>query len=644
MILATILRNFKCYKGYNIIPFSQDTNNSLNIIIGNNGVGKSAILEGLDTLFNDAPWIVNNETRSRDDSVAGALFLLPKSVVDSIFETREQDIINAASSYIWSVDFDTNPTIKSFEPLKAIRDAKKTSMSGTHYLLVIGRAKKERKLNFLSFDSLIRNTLDPKPTAESIDKVLQNVLALHTYIYIPVETPVSSFVTLQNQSMQTLMDKSIKATISESLNERRITRTVGTKQKKISLLQIINENLEKYVSEVEKDIQKEDSGYSYRPGYNKSSKLTANHVTEAIIEAYYAKRVFKKDGKLIDNLSSGEKRVILLDIISAFIKKNNPDRELIVAIDEPENSLHISKSYDQFAKINKIALDYNHQIFVTTHWYGSLPCLSKGGLIHIDDKSQSRCYELSNYFEERRQLPDDIQLKGYFDLSSSLLYSFRNSVRTMLLVEGKEDKIYIEYYLNDVDLNIIPLGGCSNIKKVYQYLYTPLDNEELFDGTRKNRIICLIDTDNLCTDMPVKSDTKTQVLKLRRLQQADGQESELVTNENPNKYPTEIEDVLESKQFYDSLNGVIATYGTDAEKEVWAAYEYNSACHSSRIKGDDSLIKGTTLGRNISDDKKVICSFIDLHKRDIAEKYVSYPKPSTMPKWLTLLKDMAYSK
>lgn len=59
MILAAILRNYKCYKGINIIPFCGDDVQDMNIIIGNNGVGKSAILEGLDTFFNEAPWIVN---------------------------------------------------------------------------------------------------------------------------------------------------------------------------------------------------------------------------------------------------------------------------------------------------------------------------------------------------------------------------------------------------------------------------------------------------------------------------------------------------------------------------------------------------------------------------------------------------------
>lgn len=87
MILSALLKNFKCYKGINILPFSDDEPNYLNLIIGNNGVGKSAILEGLDTLFNDAHWIVNNDSKSKEDSQVGALFLLEKNRVNLILDS-----------------------------------------------------------------------------------------------------------------------------------------------------------------------------------------------------------------------------------------------------------------------------------------------------------------------------------------------------------------------------------------------------------------------------------------------------------------------------------------------------------------------------------------------------------------------------
>ena len=92
MIISALLKNFKCYKGINILPFSNDEPNYLNLIIGNNGVGKSAILEGLDTLFNDAHWIVNNDSKSKEDSQVGALFLLEKNRVNLILDSSKPPI------------------------------------------------------------------------------------------------------------------------------------------------------------------------------------------------------------------------------------------------------------------------------------------------------------------------------------------------------------------------------------------------------------------------------------------------------------------------------------------------------------------------------------------------------------------------
>lgn len=102
MIIATILKNYKCYKGINVLPFSSKELNYLNIIIGNNGVGKSAVLEGLDTLFNDARWIINNTSKSKKDVQTGALFLLEKRTVDKNLDAKEKVLIKEISDFFWS--------------------------------------------------------------------------------------------------------------------------------------------------------------------------------------------------------------------------------------------------------------------------------------------------------------------------------------------------------------------------------------------------------------------------------------------------------------------------------------------------------------------------------------------------------------
>ena len=50
MIVSLYLRHFKIYKGFNFIPLS--IGQQFSSIIGENGVGKSSVLEALDFALN----------------------------------------------------------------------------------------------------------------------------------------------------------------------------------------------------------------------------------------------------------------------------------------------------------------------------------------------------------------------------------------------------------------------------------------------------------------------------------------------------------------------------------------------------------------------------------------------------------------
>lgn len=641
MILAAILRNYKCYKGINIIPFCSDDVQDMNIIIGDNGVGKSAILEGLDTFFNDAPWIVNNEIRDKKECSVGAVMLIQKYFVGACLDAREKSILEEISDYFWTIP-DTNPFIRrGYTDFISFR-SQVTNCRADYYLMIVGREYEQKDIQFLTFTKTIANslTIDPKPTSKTLSGLIDKVLSCYTYIYIPVETSISDFVKLQNQSMQALTDSNVKDDIAANLKKRFITRkkTGSKREEKRCLLDYVNDALESYVDRIENDIQQIHSGYSYKPGPRQVSKLTANHITDAIISAFYSRRTFKKDGKDISNLSSGEKRIILIDIISAFLRKNNPSRELIIGIDEPENSLHVSKCYNQFKKIEEIAEGYGHQMFVTTHWYGSLPSLSKGNLIHIDSHSTPSTYSISNFYENRGGMPNDIQLKGYFDLTSSLLYAFRNSAQHWILVEGYEDKRYMEYHLKDSNIRIIPVGGCGNVKKLYEYLYIPMTSND-FDY-KTNKILCLIDTDALLSIPNVPSGEDKGHLLLRRLHETETGEISLKKVEDPTRRETEVEEILDPKKFYDSLMTTIDHYGDEVDKEAFATFEFDDTAKTSRIKGDGGILKVKVLGRNANDDKKRILDFVDSHKDSIAKEYVSMPYEGSDLSWVIALKNL----
>lgn len=77
MIIGLITRHYKIYKALNYIPISDQLDNNLSIYVGNNGVGKSSILEALNTLFNNGYWNKHKDGK-QDETFICPVFLIEK--------------------------------------------------------------------------------------------------------------------------------------------------------------------------------------------------------------------------------------------------------------------------------------------------------------------------------------------------------------------------------------------------------------------------------------------------------------------------------------------------------------------------------------------------------------------------------------
>ena len=647
MILGAVLRNYKCYSGTHYIPFYKDREQNLNVIIGDNGVGKSTILEALDSLFNEStPWIVNSDSPSHESSV-GALFLIEKIKCNSVLNTNEQNILSTISDAMWSLDPKTNSNYEKFYSALFAQRKSLIKKKNTHYFFAIGKVYNEHAFSIpSSFENHISEALkilSINTTDSSVTNTLNKAIGLFSYLYIPVETTISDFLRLETAGMQVLADKNLKSAISEALTDKKITRTTDKKRKKkLSVMDIINEKLEDYIEQIQNEIQKIDKSYDFKPEYRQTAKLTPNHIANVVIDAYYSRRKLKMNKKPISTLSSGEKRRALIDIIYVFLSKNEIDRNLVLAIDEPESSLHISKCYDQFRKVQDIATKYNQQLFITTHWYGSLPILKSGNLMHIENGQKVSLFHLENYFEERGSHPNDINLKSFFDLAASIISAYRNSNCHWILVEGIEDKMYLQYYLNSTNIQIIPLSGCGNVKKVYEYLFTPISNSrQEIPGKKEPKILCLVDTDSQNTPINVDSKTKNTQLQIKRWNENTiTHQIELRTIEDPNITQTEIEEILEPSLFYNALKTCIDSNGSAEEKDAFYAFNFDDNVVISRIKGDYSILNHIGNGRNMREDKDVINKFVDRMKHEIAEIYIQSPKTGNIPSWVGLINEI----
>lgn len=263
-------------------------------------------------------------------------------------------------------------------------------------------------------------------------------------MHIPVETDPNEYTKLETDTMQKLMDKNIQHEIEKAITKKTINQ--------------INSHLDTFV----KDIEVILGTYKYK-GKHKNS-LTMPDLVSKIIEAYFSIKVLNKKGhneKLVPvyDLSSGEKRKALVDIAYSFLKRKVEENKLVIlAIDEPEASLHISACFPQFERLMELA-KYKNQVIISSHWYGFLPIITDGTATSIQKDNEGLVsIDLLDFFNYREQitqarksikgpLPFDVNLKSYNDLVQSIIISLMSDTPyNWVICEGISEKIYFEYF------------------------------------------------------------------------------------------------------------------------------------------------------------------------------------------------------
>ncbi|WP_220733585.1 AAA family ATPase, partial [Shewanella morhuae] len=117
MLVGIFLRHYKIYENAYFIPLTESFEDSFNVFIGNNGVGKSSVLEALDSFFNGKSWNINNNA-NKNDSYISPIFLINKSDIQSTISLQE------ISNYFWNVSveertFNSNKQLTNgFFPLR----------------------------------------------------------------------------------------------------------------------------------------------------------------------------------------------------------------------------------------------------------------------------------------------------------------------------------------------------------------------------------------------------------------------------------------------------------------------------------------------------------------------------------------------
>ncbi|WP_233885878.1 AAA family ATPase [Tenacibaculum piscium] len=580
MIISLIIRHYKVYKGINYIPLSDGT--KFSSILGENGAGKSSILESLDCFFNKKPftdWSINYEAKSeginKDNSpYILPLFLISKKELRKTLKADNEQYQKAEqlSDFLWKTTQKAKGT--SLDEFYNHRKTIIEKFNPEDYLLLLVGKKHKDNGCFFGFYQKKLSFINNEPHKEYEEEELQKyfagfyeyIISHYSYLYIPVETDVQTYTKLETKDMQKLMDKNVQLEIEKAITQKTINQ--------------INGHLDKFVKDIESVLET----YKYKGKFK--NNLTMPDLVSKIIESYFSiKELNKKipgSTKTISvkELSSGEKRKALIDLAYSFLKKNSDrNSNLIIAIDEPESSLHVSSCYQQFEKLIEIAKE-NHQVLITTHWYGFLPIVTEGTATSInkslDNKITTNFFSLSNFREfikqekarhkkakSREPLSIDYRIKSYNDLIQSIVISIiQEEPYNWIICEGSSEKIYFEYYfeqeIKDKKLRILPVGGYQEVMKIYNYLLGPFKDS---DYDKKGKIICLIDTDANRVDVETIITSKNLYFKRLVFQKKDNTILYDVNSDLTEE--TTIEDSLDSSIYLETLE-----FFSDDNKEL----------------------------------------------------------------------------
>ncbi len=505
MIIWIEVRHFKAYKWKRFIPIWYEHN--FVSYTWENWVWKSSILESLNTFFNNKDWLLTKKEKYADSYIC-PVFLIPKSLV-----TRLKNEFEIISEYFWDIDKkDKN------NPFFEIRDWLWEEERENNFLIFLWEDI-NREFQYPFWDKA-RKDFETYLSTKWIEKFnlknfIKELKSLYAYVYLPVEIDIESFTKIETEEMQKIFDKALKDEIKDALRDVNLDNNWW-----------LNQKLNNFIEEIEEKLNHE---YCYDTWMLRNNKVTKWDLVDKILEVYFQKRFLNRKeewwiNKMVKELSAGEKRQALINLVYAFISRwNERDKLIIIWIDEPENSLHTTICYEQFEKLKLVS--NKAQTFITTHWYWFIPIIDKWSVHFLKNQEWEVTFfdkiNLYDYSFQTKKIPNDFSLKSTNDLIQSIFYSLKaNSPYNWLICEWISDKNYLSYFLEDEiknkNLRIIAVWWIDLVKKFFRYLALPI--EENIDDLSKWKVFCLTDTDsNLFTKDISQNPKLEKVLILKRL-------------------------------------------------------------------------------------------------------------------------------
>lgn len=483
-----ILCNFRCYTQEVRIPVDDIT-----AFIGKNDVGKTSILEALDTFFNQSKLDLRDKNifHLEEDTIIGCVFsdFPSQIVIDEAVSTSlsQEYLLNekgwleirkiygaAGKETVWI--YANHPSNDGFSDLLSKKNSElKTRIRALHL---------EDHVN-LTINSEMRHKLWDQlgtsiifaPTLINADQADEKKLWPKIQLFLPVYRLFKSDRTStdKDEEAQSPISAAMKLALQEKQEE--LSRIAEDVRQKVTF--VANKTIEK-LSEFNPDL---------------ASTLIPKFEKDPMWEKAFSFSLTSDNEIPINKRGSGVRRLILLSFFRATIESELFEgKRIIYAIEEPETSQHPDAQKEIITTFTNMVEKCGCQILLTTHVPGLAGILPIESLRLVYSENSITCVDSSRNAIMIEKIADTL---GVFPTLTHASED-HHDVRLIVCVEGPTDISFLERIsflahqsdptILDLstaeDILILPLGGSSLQNWVNHHYLQKLHIREyhIYDG------------------------------------------------------------------------------------------------------------------------------------------------------------------
>lgn len=535
-LLSLKLENFRGFKN---IKF--DLSQNLHMIVGQNDIGKSTILEALDVFFNENKAITkisaldfcinstNNEDKNISISCEFGLKENEKIIIDSSREISPKDEFLLNGNNNLEIKKWWNASLSTMKTNTSIICNIPESIDSNY--LTMKNAELKKKINEIAPDSIANKSINSEMRMAIYEKLMS-------------DSPINNYNIKEIDTKSLLEDKDFYPALEKNLpdyylfkSDRKNTTDDDEVQNPLSLAvknaidnDLVKQKLSEIQSIIENELNQINIATIEKMGHF-SSRLGDNLIPQINTswEKAIKNDILDRNNIPINKKGSGIRRLLLLSYLMVQAEKNSYVRgkkDIIFAIEEPETSLHPNLQKKFIEELFKMAnnADYSigdeissnineirkYKILITTHLPNYLSYATAEQVIYVSENDNGESIEIFGENEYKK-------IKDELGLLPNPYYGF------VLFVEGENDlnflknlnkvvelKIIFDIEADDVD--IIPLRGSNLLKSIEHDFYKelPVKQFHLYDSDVQEYV------DKLNNDIIGKNDKWDGVVTVRK--------------------------------------------------------------------------------------------------------------------------------